>query len=87
MKHTNYLRIEHSDDDGYGQFYMLDDIEHNNAIQQKTRKHKLSDPCIDELVYINQHQPPTNEQLPIIYRMMWCLGFTSCYIIFIYSYW
>ena len=85
MKPTNYQRIESTDDDGYGQFYMLDDIEHNNAIQQKTRKHKLSDPCIDELAYINQHQSPTS-QLPIIYRMIWCLGFTSCYIIFIYSY-
>jgi len=85
MKPTNYQQIEHSDDNGYGQFYMLDDIEYNNVWQ--TRKHKLSDPCID-LSHNNLPSPP------IIVRVTWCVGIScigiaSCCVIFIYSipYW
>lgn len=86
MKLTNYQQIEHSDDDNYGQYYMLDDIEYNNTIRQ-TRKHKLSDPCID-LSHNNLPSPP------IIIRVAWCIGIScigiaSYCVIFIYSipYW
>ena len=101
MKLTNYQLTEYFDDDDYGQFYILDNPEYtdysgynNHIFQQKTRKHKLSDPYIDDLLPINNSSSNKGFYPPIIVRVglclgLSCIGFASYCAIYIYSlpYW
>jgi len=79
--------MEYSDDDNYGQFYMLDEIEYNNTIRQ-ARKDKLSDPRID-LLHINYSSTNNRPVQHILVGVAWCvglicIGIASYCIVFIY---
>jgi len=92
MKSKKNARFNYIDDDSFGQFCIIDDIENTHEhITQSIRKHKLSDPFINELSYITDDYPSSNNELPsIINRIVLCIGVSciglvSCCIIFIYS--
>ncbi len=92
MKYKKNAQSNYIDDDSFGQFCLIDEIEDNHEhITQSIRKHKLSDPFIDELSYINNNYPSSNNELPsIINRVvlcigLFCIGIVSCCIVFIYS--
>ena len=98
MKSKKTAQSNYIDDDHFGQFCLIDEIEDNHEyITQSIRKHKLSDPFIDELSYINNNYPSSNNELPsnnklpsIINRVVLCIGIScigivSCCAVFIYS--